>query len=178
MANIRLIILGILTRHPMHGYEIKHIIEDHMGDWTDIKFGSIYFALSKLAEDKAVEIIEEARKGNRPSRIVYQITEKGHHEFFRLLRGLWSEDDDTLYSFDIGVFFMRSLSKAEAQELLEHRIAKTQQKIAYLDQHRAEHEKNPHVPLIASAIMQHSQLHFSTELNWLCELKENLDRYY
>jgi DNA-binding PadR family transcriptional regulator len=178
MANIRLVILGILTRHPMHGYEIKQIIEDHMGDWTDIKFGSIYFALSKLAEDKSVEIIEETRQGNRPSRIVYQITETGRHEFYRLLRELWSEDDDTLYSFDIGVFFMRSLSKSEVQELLAHRIVKMQQKIAYLEQHKAEQESNPHIPPLASAIMQHSQLHFRTELTWLRELKENLDSYY
>jgi DNA-binding PadR family transcriptional regulator len=178
MANIRLVILGVLDRHPMHGYEIKHIIEDHMGDWTDIKFGSIYFALSKLAEDKSVEIVEETHKGNRPSRIVYQITERGHYEYLRLLRELWSEDDDTLYSFDIGVFFMRSLSKPEIQELLEHRVVKMQQKIAYLDQHRAEQEKNPHVPPLASAIMQHSQLHFRAELVWMQELKKNLDSYY
>ena len=178
MTNIRLVILGILTRQPMHGYEIKHIIEDHMGDWTDIKFGSIYFALSKLAGDQSVEIVEETRKGNRPSRIVYRITDSGRKEYFRLLRQLWTEDDDTLYSFDIGVFFMRSLSKSEVKELLDHRIAAMQQKTAYLDRHKAEQESNPHVPPLASAIMQHSQLHFRTELAWLNELKENLDRYY
>jgi DNA-binding PadR family transcriptional regulator len=162
----------------MYGYEIKHIIEDHMGDWTDIKFGSIYFALSKLAEERSVEIIEETRKGNRPSRIVYQITERGRHEFSRLLRELWAEDDNTLYSFDIGVFFMYSLSKSEVKELLNQRIMKMQQKIAYLDQHKVEQEKNPHIPPLASAIILHSQLHLNTELTWLHELKENLDRYY
>jgi DNA-binding PadR family transcriptional regulator len=32
-------------------YEIKHIIEEHTGDWTSIAFGSIHFALRKLAEE-------------------------------------------------------------------------------------------------------------------------------
>jgi hypothetical protein len=73
---------------------------------------------------------------------------------------------------------MRSLSKSEVQELLAHRIVKMQQKIAYLEQHKAEQESNPHIPPLASAIMQHSQLHFRTELTWLRELKENLDSYY
>lgn len=178
MANIRLVILGILSRHPMHGYEIKHIIEDHMGDWTDIKFGSIYFALSKLAEEGSLEIVEETRQGNRPSRIIYRITEKGRHEFLRLLKELWAEDGRTLYSFDIGLFFMHSLAKAEVQELLDRRIMKMQQNINYLDRHRAERESDPHVPPLASAIMQHSLLHFHTELDWLLDLKENLDHYY
>ncbi len=162
----------------MHGYEIKHIIEDHMGDWTDVKFGSIYFALSKLAEEKSVEVVEETRSGNRPSRIVYRITERGRQEFHRLLRELWVNDDDTLYSFDIGVFFMRSLPRQEVEQLLEGRIEKMQQKIAFLERHKAEQESNPYVPPLASAIMKHSQLHFNTEVTWLKDLKENLDSYY
>jgi len=178
MANIRLVILGILARNPMHGYEIKHIIEDHMGDWTDIKFGSIYFALSKLAEDKSVEIVEETRAGKRPSRIVYRITDRGHNEFSRLLRQLWSMDDNTYYSFDIGVFFMHGLSRSEVQELLDRRIDTIQQKIVFLEQHKAEQEQEPHVPPLASAIMQHSQMHFATELAWLKDLRKNLDKYY
>ncbi|MBN1190610.1 MAG: PadR family transcriptional regulator [Dehalococcoidales bacterium] len=178
MANIRLVILGILGRYPMHGYEIKHIIEDHMGDWTDIKFGSIYFALSKLAEDGAIEVDKETREGNRPSRIVYRITEKGRHEFLRLLRELWSGEDDTLYAFDIGVFFMRSLPLPEAEKLLDERIDKTKRKLVYLEHHRSEYEGNPHIPLQAMAIMQHSLLHLQAELSWLKDLKKNLGRYY
>jgi len=48
--STRLVILGLLRERPLYGYEIKHVIEDHMGDWTSIAFGSIYFALGKLTE--------------------------------------------------------------------------------------------------------------------------------
>ncbi len=49
--STRLVILGFLRERSLHGYEIKQLIEDRMGDWTSIAFGSIYFALSKLAEE-------------------------------------------------------------------------------------------------------------------------------
>ena len=48
--SVRLVLLGLLHERPLYGYEIKQIIEEHMGDWTSIAFGSIYFALDKLAE--------------------------------------------------------------------------------------------------------------------------------
>jgi DNA-binding PadR family transcriptional regulator len=162
----------------MHGYEIKQIIEEHMGDWTDIKFGSIYFALSKLAGDGAIEVVKETREGNRPSRIVYQITEKGHKEFSRLLRELWDEDSRSLYAFDIGIFFMKSLSRPEVEKYFDKRIEKTKQKLDFLDRHQAEHENNPHFPPEAAVIMQHSKLHLRAELTWLQETREKLNSYY
>jgi DNA-binding PadR family transcriptional regulator len=48
--STRLVILGLLRERSLHGYEIKHIIQDHMGDWTSIAFGSIYFALKNRRE--------------------------------------------------------------------------------------------------------------------------------
>ena len=84
--TVRLVILGLLRERPLHGYEIKQIIEEHMGDWTSVAFGSIYFALDKLAEERFVEKIAVEQKGNRPSRSVYQMTAAGRDEFLRLLR--------------------------------------------------------------------------------------------
>lgn len=178
MTNVRLVLLGILSRHPMHGYEIKHIIEDHMGDWTDIKFGSIYFALSKLAEDGSIEIAEETREGNRPSRTVYRITEKGGQEYLRLLRELWSGTDDIQYPIDIGVFFMKSIPKTEIEEYLAKRIERMQQQLDYLQKHRSEHEQNPHIPPQAMAVIGHAKLHMEAELKWLQEMKRTLGNYY
>ena len=67
--STRLVILASLRDQPLHGYEIKQIIEEHMGDWTNIAFGSIYFALGKLAEEGMIEKIATEKEGNRPSRI-------------------------------------------------------------------------------------------------------------
>ena len=107
MTNVHIVILGLLCNEPLHGYEVKSIIEDHMGDWTDIKFGSIYFALSKLKEQGRVDIIPAHNCGNRPARKVYRITDKGREEYKRLLRALWTQGGQTLYALDIALFFMQ-----------------------------------------------------------------------
>jgi len=176
MSNIRLVLLGVLCTKPMHGYEIKHIIEDHMGDWTDIKFGSIYFALSKLAEEQSVEIAEEGREGNRPSRTVYRITDKGRQEYLRLLRELWISDDRTLYAFDVGLFFIKSLPKEEVARYLEERIKRADESLVYLRQHGEQMQSNPYIQ--ARAIVNHSLRHMEAERSWLAEVYEQLDEYY
>lgn len=178
MSNIKLVLLGLLCDKPMHGYEIKHIIEDHMDDWTDIKFGSIYFALSKLAEEQALEIAEEGRDGNRPSRTVYRITEKGRQEYLRLLRELWMSDNRTLYSFDVGLFFINSLPKEEVAGYLDQRISRAEESIRYLNRHAEAMRGNPHIPAQARAIISHTQKHMEAERGWLTEVKESLDEFY
>jgi DNA-binding PadR family transcriptional regulator len=119
--STRLVILGLLRERPLYGYEIKHIIEDHMGDWTSIAFGSIYFALRKLAEESFIEKIATEKEGSRPSRSVYQITEAGQAEFLRLLREVWSEMERHYFAFDIGLFFMEALPTEEAKSYLQSR---------------------------------------------------------
>jgi DNA-binding PadR family transcriptional regulator len=178
MSNIKLVLLGVLCQKPMHGYEIKHIIEDHMGDWTDIKFGSIYFALSKLAEEQAVEVAEEGRDGNRPSRTVYRITDRGRQEYLLLLRELWSSQDRTLYGFDIGLFFINSLPKEEVALYLQQRIKRADESLSYLRQHGEQMQGSPHIPAQARAIVSHTLAHTVAERNWLIEVKEQLDDFY
>ena len=89
--SVRMVILGLLRERPLYGYEIKHIIEDHMGDWTSIAFGSIYFALDKLAKERLVEKVSVEQDGKRPSRSVYEITDAGRKEFMHLLRESWQD---------------------------------------------------------------------------------------
>jgi DNA-binding PadR family transcriptional regulator len=162
----------------MHGYEIKHIIEEHMGDWTDIKFGSIYFSLTRLAQEGAVEIIEETREGNRPSKTVYGITEKGREEYMRLLKELWSGDSKTNYPFDIALFFVTSLSKEEVRLHLNRRISEMEQTLEYMKKHKEEHADNVNIPPQAAAIMDHSICHMNAEYKWLQGLLEKLDSFY
>ena len=84
-----MVLLGLLHDRPLYGYEIKQLIEAHMGDWTSIAFGSIYFALDKLAEDGLAEKVAVEQSGSRPSRSVYQITQTGKAEFLRLQQIIW-----------------------------------------------------------------------------------------
>lgn len=174
--TVRLVILGLLRERPLYGYEIKQLIEEHMSDWTSIAFGSIYFALDKLADEKFVEKVGVEQENKRPARGVYQITEKGRDEFIRLLRESWQQVERQYFSLDICLFFLQSLPLSEVKSYLQKRQAALEAALGYLEQHRAEQLSLPEVPRLATAIFDHSFVHTQAELYWVGDLLQKLER--
>ena len=164
--STRLVLLGLLRERPLYGYEIKSIIEDHMGDWTNIAFGSIYFALGKLADEGFIEKVATEQAGNRPSRSIYQITAAGMDEFLRLLRQVWVEFDRQFFPFDIGLFFMNALPRDEILDHLRNRVTQLEEIAQYLNKHQNEQMSNDEVPALANAIFGHTRVHIQAELAW------------
>jgi len=174
--SARLVILGLLRERPLYGYEIKQIIEEHMSDWTSIAFGSIYFALDKLAEEKFVEKVGVEQEGKRPSRSVYQITIAGREEFLRLLREVWGGLERQYFAIDIGLFFMAALPLDEIKEFLRRRVVQLEEILNYLDSHQREALAEDGIPRSAGAIFNHSRIHFQGELSWTRELLAQVEQ--
>lgn len=174
--STRLVILGLLRDQPLHGYEIKQIIEEHMGDWTSIAFGSIYFALGKLSEEELIEMVATEKAGNRPSRSIYQITEAGRAEFLRILRDVWREPERQYFSIDVGLAFMNALPGEEIKGYLQRRVLQLEETRKYLDSHQQDQMGQPNVPASAAAIFEHSRAHAAAELVWTKELLEKMEQ--
>jgi DNA-binding PadR family transcriptional regulator len=174
----RLVILGFLRGRPQYGYEIKQMIEHVMGDWTDIAFGSIYYALGKLAEEGYVEKVGTEQEGGRPSRTVYQITDAGREEFMRLLRKVWDNVERQTFDFDMGLSFMSALPMDEVKGYLGKRITHLEHVLQYLDTHQAEElADTDHVPThLASTVFDHHRRHLQAELDWTRELLLNVEQ--
>jgi DNA-binding PadR family transcriptional regulator len=176
--STRLVILGFLRGRPQYGYEIKQMIEHVMGDWTDIAFGSIYYALGKLAEEGYVEKVGTEQEGGRPSRTVYQITDTGREEFMRLLRKVWDNVERQTFDFDIGLSFMSALPIDEVKGYLGKRITHLEHVLQYLDAHQAEElADTDHVPThLASTVFDHHRRHLQAELDWTRKLLLNVEQ--
>jgi DNA-binding PadR family transcriptional regulator len=174
--TVRLVILGLLRERPLYGYEIKQILEESMSDWTSIAFGSIYFALDKLADEKFVEKVEVEQTGRRPSRSVYQITAAGKQEFLRLLREEWRQVERSYYSIDLCLYFLNSLPIEEVKKSLRIRQVDLEKALDHLQAHREQQLTLPEVPRLASAIFDHSLAHTRTELDWVTDLVHKLER--
>ncbi|MBN1875266.1 MAG: PadR family transcriptional regulator [Anaerolineae bacterium] len=172
----RLVILGLLRERPLYGYELKHIIEEHMGDWTNIAFGSIYYALGKLADEGFVEQVGTEQEGNRPSRLVYQITEEGRGEFLRLLREVWTTSERQYFAIDVGLAFMDALPAAEVKGYLARRIALLEGILHHLHEHQQEQMASPEVPAPVRAVFEHSRLHIEAELTWTQEVLHQVEQ--
>ena len=175
--STRLVILGFLRRRPLYGYEIKHIIEAVMGDWTNIAFGSIYFALRKLAEEEFVEKVGTEQEGSRPSRTVYQITKAGREEFLRLLREVWCAVEPQYFTFDIGLSFMSALPIEEVKGYLQKRVKHLEHIVQHLNDHQAEQLAGERVPPhLTTAVFNHHRVHLNAELDWTRNLLEQVEQ--
>ena len=172
--SVKAVILGLLKKEPLHGYEIKHIIEQEMGDWTDIAFGSIYFALDALAKDGFVtaEVKESALR--RPSRIVYTITRSGEKEYLRLLRGLWQDTTRQRSPLDIGIAFMSDLPSEEITGYLATRIGALEENLRRLREHEQETLAEPGMPREGRFIFSHARHQLEAELAWLREVSAGM----
>lgn len=174
--SVRLVILGLLRKRPLYGYEIKQIIEEHMGDWTSIAFGSIYFALDKLAQEGFVDKVGTEQEGKRPSRSVYQITEAGRDEFLNLLRQGWQTIERQYFDMDICLFFLNDLPLEEVIGHLRKRQAILQETLNHIQAHRLEQLSDPQVPRLAAAIFDHTLVHTQAELSWTIDLLNKLEQ--
>lgn len=70
-----LLILRLLSRRPMHGYDVVRAIRAATDEHLDFGEGSIYPILHRLERTGLLEGAKE-RVGNRP-RIVYRVTPAG-----------------------------------------------------------------------------------------------------
>lgn len=134
-SSARLLVLGLLQRKPMHGYEITQLMaEGEIDRWTPVQTGSVYYALNKLEQEGHVRTEAEERTGDRLRRI-YAITESGRRELRRLLLGALAKPPHRTQSdLALAVTWLHLLPREAA---LEH-LAQAEQALAAA---RADHAR-------------------------------------
>ena len=125
MSATRLLILGVLRdKQPTHGYEVRRELESWGAEnWANIAYGSIYHALSKMAEEGLIESASTDRTEGRPAKTSYFVTERGEEEFQRLLREYWWEYTPVVDPFQVALAFMDSLPREELLDSLRARVS-------------------------------------------------------
>ena len=175
--SVQLAILGFLHERDYHGYELKKTIERLMGMWTDIKFGSIYHALSQLEKAGHVEKVATVRDSAKPERSIFSVTPAGSEEFLRLLRENILELKPIYLKDDIGVFFGGRIGKAEFDTILEKRLELMRSIYEIILQHSADFESYAADRIaIARQLIRRHILHMEAEIDWFEGLREELRR--
>jgi PadR family transcriptional regulator AphA len=77
-ASIRHFVLGLLSRQPMSGYDIKRFLKRLSWLIDSPSFGSLYPALHALLKNDLVTV-EVVPCEDKPPRKIYTITEAGRH---------------------------------------------------------------------------------------------------
>jgi DNA-binding PadR family transcriptional regulator len=112
-----LVLLGLLMESPLHGYEIRQMLDQRMVHVVRIPPGTIYYTLKKLEQQRLVEMSTE-RAGNRPERQVYRITEGGRARFHELASAALALDERAYWTFDAALYFLPLLEKAHVVDAI------------------------------------------------------------
>lgn len=118
-----LVLLGLLRRRPLHGYEVKQVIDRGMSEIAYVPSGTIYYTLKKL-ERRGWVSAKSARSGNRPERRVYALTRAGRQALGEMLRRALLVDDRPYELFDVCLYFFPEVGADELEHALALRLAR------------------------------------------------------
>ena len=163
MDNEReLLLLGVLRRQEMHGYQLHEFIDNNMAACTDLKKPTAYYLLEKMASAGWIEF-EQSQEGNRPPRRVYRITQQGEAAFQALIRANLARYVPARSASDVGYAFIDALPSGEAVGLLRQRRLTIEAAIESL------RVAPPHAGGV-QLVLDHQLRHLETELAWLDEV--------
>ncbi|MGH7609172.1 MAG: PadR family transcriptional regulator [Candidatus Dormibacteria bacterium] len=123
----RLTLLALLAAlGPRHGYGLREVMESwRMDAWADIRYGSIYQMLPRMARAGLVAEVDHHREGRRPARTTYAITDSGRAELHLLLRHAWSSPVHEVQPVNVALSFygLGLLGAEEVGDCLARRLA-------------------------------------------------------
>lgn len=162
----KLLLLGLLLSHGMHGYQLNEILQQNPGTPISLKKSNAYKLLGDMEKDGWVTHIQE-QEGNRPQRRVYSVTEEGEKAFYRLLRENLSTHKSSEFPSVVGLDFVYMLPAEEAVSLLETRRKLVDEKFQQLDDIEVEMRQS-HLTI------DYLHQHFAKEIEWLGEVISRL----
>jgi len=152
-----LLLLGLLRKQEMHGYQLADFLDTHLGIFFDLKKATAYNLLGKMEERGWVTSHEE-REGRRPVRRVYAITPEGEALFQNLLRTSLPVYRPAAFPGNVPILFMDALPSHELEDLLhERREAVRERMVALKTQH--DHVGHP--------LFDHKLLVLKAEEEWI-----------
>jgi DNA-binding PadR family transcriptional regulator len=154
-----LLLLGLLQKEEMHGYQLHEFIDSFMQTCVDLKKSTAYYLLEKMAKQGYVTRTEE-REGNRPTRRVYHLTAAGEEHFLDLLQQNLATYLPAKFPGDTGLTFLDNLPSDETVALLQQRRQQLADALVVIEQ------APPHTGSLQFMI-EHQQIHLQSELTWL-----------
>ena len=132
MRNLKYAILGLLSQHPMTGYDIaREFKENAFANFWYATHGQIYPELKRLLEEKLVQY-EVVIQGKVLEKKLYTITEAGRQDFLNWLTVDEEVPPTPKDTFRLRTYFSQFADKAEFIHMLYSQLSKHQYKYTYL----------------------------------------------
>lgn len=122
MRTIKYLVLGMVNRNPMTGYDIAKEFEKEWVDFWYADHSQIYPELRRLLKEELVSF-EITIQGEKLEKKLYSITDEGKKD---LINWLLKEDDDLIPKdvFKLKVYFSEALSIKEVKNNFQTQLKK------------------------------------------------------
>lgn len=162
----RLFILGALAKHgPMYGHQLRRDARlDRTELWSEVRPGSLYGALHRLAAEGLIEPLRTEQDGQLPARTVYGITGEGHRELRALRAEALQEVRLQPDPVDLALAMSRDLDPDLLRGYLEDRVRALSARAAQFDHQRD--RMWPGQTVADDLVVEHARLRIRAELDW------------
>lgn len=174
MNATRLFVLGSLAKSgAMHGHQIRREAQiDRTELWADIKPGSLYAALHRMADEGLIAPVKTEQQGNLPARTIYEITQAGREELEvhrdEALRRTKLASDPV----DLALQYLDDLKPASVrQAIINRRQAYAAQVTEW---QRLQEQADPHITDLERLGFRHQLLRLEAEIAWHDEVLAQL----
>jgi len=171
MIKQEFIFLGMLREGPKHGYEIKKRIKEIPSLFAGVNLKSIYYPLTVL-EKEGLILRHSDKKGKRPERMVYALTQKGQNRFNELLSRSFLDFKRPQFSLDLSLYFLHYMNAALAKRRLRARTMILKKLAKNLSYAVSALKNQKSFPL--ARILEHNLKMVEAESKFLSELKHTL----
>ena len=162
VTSLGISVLALLRERPMHGYQMfQTLAGGHEDRILKVRPGSLYHVIDRLAEEKLIRRTGTARRGNRPERTTYELTDAGADALAQRLRELVAAPVHEFEKFVVALAEIHHLDRATAVEALRRRIASLQDSAAEPQALRASGSSRHH------AAIDYLAATTSAKLEWL-----------
>jgi DNA-binding PadR family transcriptional regulator len=118
-----LAVLSVVVPRPMHPYEMASALRAHGKEQDiEIKWGSLYRVVRNLEMHGLLAVVGTHRRGRRPERTVYRITDEGRAELEDWVAELLGTPAREYPSFKAALSLLSVLTPESAIALLRQRL--------------------------------------------------------
>lgn len=123
VMDVKTVCLGMLSDGEASGYDLKKEFESSFGHFFAAGYGSIYPALSSLADDGLVNC-EQIPQDGKPDRKVYSITARGREQLLKALEDP-APSHRVRSEFLATMCFSHLMTREQIETVLDSRVAET-----------------------------------------------------
>jgi DNA-binding PadR family transcriptional regulator len=170
-----LTVLCLLGAGPLHPYGMQRLIKSWGKDEV-VNIGqraNLYKTIRRLHEAGFIAVRQTERTQQYPERTVYELTEDGRRAGLTWLRDMLATPRNEYPVFPVALSFAMGLDPEELKDLLSHRLAAVQARLAELDSQLQDYQET--VPRIALIETEYQRAVTGAETRWLRSVIDDLE---